>query len=40
MTFKEEIIQGIPVHLPEHPGFDAQVNHAPKRKIAIALRIQ
>ncbi len=35
MTFKEEITQGIPVDLPEHPGFDAQVNHAPKRKAIL-----
>ena len=36
MTFKEELSQGIPLHLPEHPGFDAQVNHAPKRKAILS----
>ena len=36
MTFKEEISQGIPSHFPEHPGFDAQVNHAPKRKAILS----
>ena len=32
MTFQEQISQGIPQHLPQHPGMDATVNHAPKRK--------
>ena len=36
MTFKEEISQGIPLNLPEHPGFEAQVNHAPKRKAILS----
>ena len=36
MTFKEEITQGIPLHLPEHPGFDVQINHAPKRKAILS----
>ncbi len=32
MTFKEEIIQGIPDTLPEPKPYDPKVNHAPKRK--------
>ncbi len=31
-TFEEEITAGIPDILPEHPGFDPAINHAPKRK--------
>ena len=32
MTFKEEILQGIPSELPALKAFDTSVNHAPKRK--------
>jgi urocanate hydratase len=32
MTFSEEIIQGIPDHLPEPRPYDTTINHAPKRK--------
>lgn len=32
MTFKEEILQGIPNELPNAKPFDPQINHAPKRK--------
>jgi urocanate hydratase len=32
MTFKEEIIQGIPGQLPPLKEYDPEVNHAPKRK--------
>jgi len=32
MTFKEEILQGIPRELPKLKAYDAAVNHAPKRK--------
>ncbi|QSE96407.1 urocanate hydratase [Fulvivirga lutea] len=32
MTFKEQILQGIPQQLPEHKPFDPTINHAPKRK--------
>ena len=32
MTFKDEILQGIPEHLPAPKNYDATVNHAPKRK--------
>ena len=32
MTFKNEILQGIPEHLPAPKHYDATVNHAPKRK--------
>ncbi|MGL5785269.1 MAG: urocanate hydratase [Bacteroidales bacterium] len=31
-TFEHEITMGIPDILPEHPGFDPAINHAPKRK--------
>lgn len=31
-TFEQEITAGIPDILPEHPGFDPSINHAPKRK--------
>lgn len=31
-VFEQEITMGIPDILPEHPGFDSSVNHAPKRK--------
>ena len=32
MTFKEEILAGIPTELPAIKTYDPQVNHAPKRK--------
>jgi urocanate hydratase len=32
MTFKEEVLQGIPIILPELKPFDPNINHAPKRK--------
>ncbi|MCM1198789.1 MAG: urocanate hydratase, partial [Clostridium sp.] len=32
MTFKEEILAGIPENLPEPKGYDCNINHAPKRK--------
>ena len=32
MTFKDEILQGIPEHLPAPKHYDATVDHAPKRK--------
>ena len=32
MTFKEEILQGIPAELPEAKAYDPAINHAPKRK--------
>ena len=32
MTFKEEILQGIPAELPEPKPYDPSINHAPKRK--------
>ena len=30
--FKKEIMLGIPEELPEHPAYDPNINHAPKRK--------
>lgn len=32
MTFKDEILQGIPEQLPEAKPYESSVNHAPKRK--------
>ena len=32
MTFKEEILAGIPATLPEPKPYDTNINHAPKRK--------
>ena len=32
MTFKEQILQGIPQELPEVKPYEASINHAPKRK--------
>ena len=32
MTFKEQILEGIPEQLPAPKAYDAEVNHAPKRK--------
>jgi hypothetical protein len=32
MTFKEQIQQGIPSVLPQPKPFEANINHAPKRK--------
>jgi len=32
MTFKEQILQGIPNELPKKKEYDASINHAPKRK--------
>jgi urocanate hydratase len=32
MTFKEEILQGIPAELPALKPYDPEINHAPKRK--------
>jgi len=32
MTFKEEILQGIPTKLPAPKKYDPNINHAPKRK--------
>ncbi len=31
-SFIEIVAEGIPAELPEHPGYDAAVNHAPRRK--------
>lgn len=30
--FKDIVSAGIPDHLPDHPGYDPDVNHAPRRK--------
>ncbi len=31
-SFKDMVSAGIPADLPEHPGYDVSVNHAPRRK--------
>lgn len=36
MTFKEEILQGIPDVLPQLKPFDNTINHAPKRKAILS----
>ncbi|WP_298148269.1 urocanate hydratase [Flavobacterium sp.] len=36
MTFKEEILAGIPDQLPELKAYDPKVNHAPKRKAILS----
>jgi len=36
MTFKEQILQGIPDNLPEVKPFDPSINHAPKRKAILS----
>ena len=37
MTFKEEILQGIPEKLPDRKSFDLNLNPAPKRKQILTL---
>ncbi|HEY9046391.1 MAG TPA: urocanate hydratase, partial [Ohtaekwangia sp.] len=37
MSFKEQILQGIPDELPEAKVYDASVNHAPKRKDILSV---
>ena len=32
LSFKEEILAGIPAELPEVKPYDPEINHAPKRK--------
>jgi len=36
MTFKEQILQGIPTELPEPSEYDGSVNHAPRRKDVLS----
>ncbi|MEQ3662997.1 MULTISPECIES: urocanate hydratase [unclassified Olleya] len=36
MTFKEQILQGIPDNLPKVKPFDPSINHAPKRKAILS----
>lgn len=31
-AFQAAVLEGLPAKLPEHPGYDASANHAPKRK--------
>jgi urocanate hydratase len=37
MTFKEQIIQGIPDTLPHPKPFDTFINHAPKKRNIVSL---
>ncbi|WP_397363579.1 urocanate hydratase [Olleya sp. R77988] len=37
MTFKEQILEGIPNKLPEFKPFDNSINHAPKRKAILSI---
>src|SRR5438128_279445 len=37
LSFKEQILQGIPDELPEPQPFDSNVNHAPKRKDILSV---
>ncbi|MBT1701860.1 urocanate hydratase [Fulvivirgaceae bacterium PWU20] len=37
MSFKEQILQGIPDVLPEKKGYDVLANHAPKRKNILTI---
>jgi urocanate hydratase len=37
MTFKEQIIQGIPDTLPHPKPFDTFINHAPKKRKEVSL---
>ena len=36
MTFKDQILEGIPNQLPEPKPFDTSINHAPKRKAILS----
>ena len=40
MTFKEEILQGIPAGLPEAKPYDKDINHAPKRKDILSSLVE
>jgi len=37
LSFKEEILQGIPIELPPPQGYDGTVSHAPKRKDILSI---
>ena len=36
MTFKEQILEGIPNNLPQPKPYDSSINHAPKRKAILS----
>ncbi|WP_375238319.1 urocanate hydratase [Aurantibacter sp.] len=36
MTFKDQILQGIPQQLPKQKAYDTSINHAPKRKAILS----
>ena len=40
MTFKEQILEGIPSQLPNAKPYDVTINHAPKRKAILSLEEQ
>ncbi|RPE00089.1 urocanate hydratase [Aureibaculum marinum] len=35
-NFQQQILQGIPDHLPNHKTYDSEINHAPKRKCILS----
>ena len=35
LTFKDQILEGIPAELPQPKPYDASINHAPKRKAIL-----
>ena len=37
LTFKEEILEGIPDVLPPKQAYDSNYNHAPKRKDILSI---
>src|SRR5258708_5874202 len=37
LSFKEQILQGIPAELPEQKQYDLSVSHAPKRKDILSI---
>jgi len=37
LTFKEEILEGIPEVLPPKRAYDSSYNHAPKRKSILSV---
>ncbi|MCK5402258.1 MAG: urocanate hydratase, partial [Flavobacteriaceae bacterium] len=38
MTFKEQILEGIPNKLPQPKSYDSSINHAPKRKDILTVQ--
>jgi len=40
LTFKDQILEGIPIILPQPKPYDASINHAPKRKAILSAEEQ